>query len=343
MPSDDSLRSRIDTSTATLWILLDGNRLVLAGSLLVGVFAVLVAVVAIDPTPLGAAVARADPVSTLFQALLTAIVTGVTLVVTINQVVLSQELGAAGDQQDRMQGSLSYHEDVAALTGDPASPLQPAELLRVLLATTADRAGDLADAAGRAGDPELRHRIERYTENLVENLDPVERELDAAEFGTFDAIRSALDFEYSVELGEGRRIESLYDAELDEDGSAALDDVLRGLELYGTSREHVKTLYFQWELVALSRVILYVSVPALVVSVAALLTLDAPGAVPGSTLGVAHVSWVIVAAATVGLAPFAVLLSYILRIATVARRTLAIGPLALREIDSDEYAGLGRE
>jgi hypothetical protein len=53
----------------------------------------------------------------------------------------------------------------------------------------------------------------------------------------------------------------------------------------------------------------------------------------GTTAGVTDLVWVVSAAATVSLLPFAVLIAYILRIATVTQRTLAIGPFVLRETD----------
>jgi len=79
-----------------------------------------------------------------------------------------------------------------------------------------------------------------------------------------------------------------------------------------------------------------VAVPALVVTLGGLLTLGNLGTVPGATLGVPNVTWVIVAATTVGVTPFVVLLVYVVRIATVAKRTLAIGPFVLRDRESSD-------
>jgi hypothetical protein len=81
---------------------------------------------------------------------------------------------------------------------------------------------------------------------------------------------------------------------------------------------------------------LYSAVPALVVTIASILTLDNAGSVSGSLFGVANQSWVVLLAVTVSLAPFALLLAYVLRIATVAKRTLAIGPFVLRDTDYSE-------
>jgi hypothetical protein len=147
-----------------------------------------------------------------------------------------------------------------------------------------------------------------------------------------------LNYNYSLKIYEGRRLAHEHEDDLPDEAVDALDAVVKALEAFGVAREHVKTLYFEWELIDLSRVMAYTAVPALLVSAAAILYLDDPAAVPGTTLGVADLVWVVSAAITVALAPFALLLSYVLRLATVAKRTLAIGPFVLRSTDHpDEH------
>ena len=58
--------------------------------------------------------------------------------------------------------------------------------------------------------------------------------------------------------------------------------------------------------------------------------------VTGVTLGVDNLLWLVSGAVSLALVPFMLLLSYILRIATVAKRTLAIGPFILRESDRSD-------
>ena len=55
-----------------------------------------------------------------------------------------------------------------------------------------------------------------------------------------------------------------------------------------------------------------------------------PHTFPGSTLGVDNLSWV-AAGYTVGVAPFIILLSYILRLGTITQWTLSMGPFILQE------------
>ncbi len=103
----------------------------------------------------------------------------------------------------------------------------------------------------------------------------------------------------------------------------------------GPAREHFKTFYFQWELINLSYAILYTAIPALLVSFAMILFFD-PGFVSGTILGTNTVLVVVCVAVTIGIIPFVVLFAYILRISTVAKRTLAVGPFTLFASEGSE-------
>ena len=142
---------------------------------------------------------------------------------------------------------------------------------------------------------------------------------------------AALNFNYSWKLYEARRLAREHEAVLGGEARQAVDDLIEVLEFFGPAREHFKTLYFQWELINLSRAMLYAAVPALVVTASMILYVDGAATVVGSTAGVDNLVWVVAGASAVALVPFLVLVSYVLRIATVAKRTLAIGPFVLRE------------
>ena len=85
---------------------------------------------------------------------------------------------------------------------------------------------------------------------------------------------------------------------------------------------------------------LYAAIPAIIVTVRAILYVDA-GAITGSVLEVDVVVWVVAALVTVTIAPFAILVASVLRIGAVARRTLAIGPFIRR--DTDRSAEIDRD
>jgi len=333
--SADTMRERAGENRAKLWLLLRADRLVVAGVLTAAVFVAFVAVAAAFSPALTEKVAASDPIETLFASMITAIVTGATLVVTIGQLVLTQENGPLGDQQERMDDTLAVRGSVAELTGEPA-PTDPAAFLDALLAAATGRVRALRESVRERDDSDdsdgagLRADIDEFAAGVVGNADASRGRLDGSEFGSFDVVFAALDFNYGRKLGRIERIIDDHGEALTDEEHDLLEELREALSLFGPAREHVKTLYFQWALIDLSRLILYAAVPALVVAGAMVTVVDA-GTVSGSTLGIDHVTLVVGGAFAVALLPFALFVSYVLRVLTLAKRTLAIGPLVLRD------------
>jgi hypothetical protein len=328
----DTMRERVPESSRKFWLLLNANRWLVAGGIVAGVFALVVTVGTLHPTSVRTLLDGGDPMETLFQGLLTSIVTGVTLVLTLSQLVLSQEQGPVGDQRERMEGAMAFRKDVEAIIEDPVSPAQPSAFLRSLVKLTKQRANAVGDAVTELEDADLNDRVAGFVEDVEDNAEAVQRSLEGAQFGTFDVVFAALNYNYSWKIYAARRLRAEHADSLDDDARAAFDDLVDALELFGPAREHFKTLYFQWELINLSRTMLYASIPALAAAVMGIVYLE-PTLFPGTLLGVEYVLFVVSAGVAVSLLPFAFLLSYILRIATVTKRTLSIGPFILRETD----------
>jgi hypothetical protein len=327
------MRARGEANASTFWLFVEAPRLLFVGVLFLGVLLGLV-IVGVAVPEAAQLLRNGDPIETTFQSFLGATITGVTLVLTLNQLVLSQELGAVGDQRERMEGAMSFREDVASVTDDAVVPAEPAAFLRALVLATADRAQTVADGIEteqtQSDDTSAAAEIERLADTVEQNAMTVGDRLADAQFGTFDLLSAALDFDYSLTLYRTRLLRNEHEAELSETQIEALDDLAETLRLFGPAREHFKTLYFQWELVTLSRVILASSIPAILVTASMVLYYDV-GLVGGLLLGVPAPILIVAGAVAVGVLPFLVLLAYILRIATVAKRTLSIGPFTLRD------------
>ena len=330
----EEMAERLPAGPVTSWVLVDGDRRALTGVLLASVFLALAAVGLAWPRSVRAALGSGDPVGTLFQAMVTAIITGVTLVVSINQLVLSQELGAAGDQRDRMAGALSFRSEAAGHIDEPVSPADPASFLRALLSTVRERAERLERGTAATAGDDAQREVASFASAVASEAERARERLDGAEFGTFEVMGAALDFEYSAAIYGAKRLREGDAVSFSAEGRRAMSELLDALELYGTAREHFKTLYFQSELINLSRTVLYVSVPSLVIATAFTLLFD-PKNYPGTVLGLDVAVLLVAAAAAIAVAPFAVLLAYILRVATITRRTLAIGPFVLRDSERD--------
>jgi len=328
---DDMLRERAGQSRTKLWFLLEADRWLVTGILLATVFVSLVVWGYLYPGGV-LSLRSTDSVDTLFQALLTATITGVTLVLTLNQLVLSQELGSVQDQRERMEGAVQFRQDVADAIGAPVSPSRPAQFLRALVQVSGDRAAVLRDEVSESDNDELKNEVNEYARSLTENADSVSEGLDGARFGEFEVISSALNFNYSRKIFVARRIKERYSDSLTEASEGEVERLIRLLEMFGLAREHFKTLYFQWDLINLSRRILAASVPALLVSVVMTLFFDA-GSYSWSFYGTDTLVPFVAAAVTVSVLPFMILLAYVIRIATVTKHTLSIGPFILRETE----------
>ncbi|ADB59499.1 hypothetical protein Htur_0601 [Haloterrigena turkmenica DSM 5511] len=331
----DTMAERSESPTLKHTLLLNANRWLITAGLMLFVFVGLLVVARASPVSLRALMGSADPVETLFQALTTALITGVTLVVTINSLVLSQELGAVEDQRERLDGALEFRTDVESSIDAPISPPEPASFAQAIIAASEDRATDFREAVSESQDEELKERVDNFVDNVTTHADSIRDDLEDADFGTYEVVKAALDYNYSWKIFRARRIKNSHADSFTDEANEAYDDLLESLKLFGLAREHFKTLYFQWELINLSRAMMYVAVPALVVTMAMLLFFDAD-AVVGTYLGVDALVWIVAAASTVAVTPFLLLIAFILRIATMAKRTLAIGPFILRDSSRGE-------
>jgi hypothetical protein len=327
--TENTMRARAGESRVKIWLLLAANRLYVTAVLAIMVFVAFVVSVAVLPPALEPQLRSGDTIETMFSAMLGAIITGVTLVVTIGQLVLSQENGPLGEQRDRMEDSMDFRDYTEELIGAP-SPADPSAFLRNLVDVAQERAEAVREGLSEIDSDQLQWEVDQFTESVIGNSETVRDQLDGARFGTFDVLLAALNYNYGWKIFQVERLAHEHEEDLGQPENDLLDELKTALSLFGPAREHVKTLYFEWALVTLSQMILYAAIPSLVVS-GIMLTVVEPSTVPGTMLGVANVAWLVGGAFTVTLVPFLLFTSYVLRIVTIAKRTLAIEPLILRD------------
>ena len=327
--SPNTLDERINLNRFYDWFLLGGNRFAATGLLAGAVFVGFILVSTLVFPSLQAEIRTADTVETMFSTMIGTVITGTTLVVTISQLVISQENGPLGDQRQRMSDAMDFRTYATSLF-ETAPEADPGRFLSQLLEANKRRADSLEAALDDNADENLRRQVGELVDSLRNNADTTIDELDGAQFGTFDVLGAALDYNYAWKIYQVDRLTQEFADSLDEDDREAFHDLKTALTMFGPAREQIKTLYFQWELIDLSRYILYAAVPALLVA-GSMLAFVGAETFPNATLGVPNVTWVVGAAFTVTLVPFLLFLTYILRIVVVAKHTLAIGPFVLRQ------------
>ncbi|WP_254534773.1 hypothetical protein [Halomarina litorea] len=327
--TENTMRERAGESRLKLWVLLKANRLVLTGVLASLMFVAFVVSGAVLFPPFRQTAITTDVLDTIFTTMTSAVLTGVTLIVSINQLVISQENGPLGDQRQRMSATLDYRDYASELLGT-TTPADPSMFLRALVSATGQRARTFRESIEDSDNEDLKEEVDAFVDSLIENAEEVRDELDGATFGTFDVLFAALNYNYAWKIFQTDRISDEYDSALSDEQQGDLYQLRSSLAMFGPAREHIKTLYFQWALTSLSQLIIYAALPALVVSGIMMSFVDGT-TFTGSTLGISDILWVTAGALTLTLVPFLLFVSYISRIATVAKRTLAIGPLILRD------------
>ncbi|KYH24888.1 hypothetical protein HAPAU_29800 [Halalkalicoccus paucihalophilus] len=310
------------------WFLFEANRLTVTGVLTIACFVLLTGFSMLD-LPFQSILGDGDTIETLFQTLIGVLITGMTLVVSINQLVLSEEFGSLGRQRERMDKSMTFRKDSERefqWTGPP----EPNRFLSTLINTSVDRAKAVQEAVNGNHDPLLRDRVEQLVDRIATSADEITDELEDAPFGEFTIMQAALSYNYSWKIYLVRRLYWEHQESLSEDEQDAIDNLVDILELFGPAEEFFKAHYLQWELVNLSRRILYTGVPALIFSIYAALYLK-PEVISGSVFNVPVLVWLINGGVTFALIPFFIFTAYVFRTASIAKESGAIGPFVLHE------------
>jgi hypothetical protein len=327
----NTMRERSGESRIKIWLFLRTNRVLVTGLLALTFFVAFMGwSVGLAPS-LQAELRDSDTIETLFSTMIGVVVTGTTLVVTINQLVLSQETGPLGDQRKRMADAMDFRTYASDLFGGVV-PADPSAFLLKLVEETERRAEALDRLAAEGDNDEFASQVAALVDSLHGNAKEVEDQLEGAQFGTFDVLFAALNFNYSWKIFQIERLTQEFDSSLTDNQRTALDDLMTALAMFGPGREHIKTLYFQWELINLSQFILYAATPAVLIA-GGMLTFVGAETFSGTVLSIPTVTWAVGVAFTITLIPFLLFTAYVLRIATLAKRTLAIGPLIPRESD----------
>lgn len=305
------------------WAFLDGDRLVVAGLLTAPVFAGCLAL-----GYAGVVRVRGPGVTTLLGSLIGGMLPFITVVLAINQLILAEEFGTTGTFRERLDETEEYRSTVESDTGADVSPAAPAAFLSLLIQTTRERAVALREACDESRSDEFREAVESYVAPIVADAEEASDRLSDAEFGTFEVVSVILWYDDERHLQAGRRIRAAFGDAVTDPVEEAFEDLRAVFEDIHVARQYFKTVYLQQELATLSKILLYVGFVALLGDGFVILTYESLAA------GLGPIALLVVASSAVALvvAPFAVLLAYVLRIATVARRTAAdFGPFLLQQ------------
>ncbi|WP_455448764.1 hypothetical protein [Natrinema thermotolerans] len=311
------------------WVLIQGNRLVVAALLSAVIFALIVGLYELGVINF----VNGSSVTSVASGMIAGTFSLVTLVVSVNQLILSQEFGAAGKARDRFEGVVSFREDVAETAAVSATPTAPMSVLELLIESVRRDAAELADIVADHDD-EVRETVVRYTNSVRERADRVDETLERSDSDadTFAAVWAAINYDEAWQLYVATHLRNDYNESLSPTAKEQFDDLIGTLKLFRVAREQFKTTYLQRELTRFSQLTVYCGVPSILSAiVVGLLYAD----FAGPSLSVVALPYVVAVLIVVVLSPLSLLVSYILRITTITRRTASVGPFVPQK-DPDE-------
>lgn len=307
------------------WLLFDGSRLVVTAVVLLAVY------VLVGPVAHGVLVRVAEPIppEETFVPLVTTFLSGdfllVSIVVSVNSLFTSQEQAPLGQQLDRIEAVGQFRRDLEALVDEPISPAEPGRFLQLVTGAILSEAQALSDDRREDTELDLEADIDEFTARLSRQTDDVNDRLREAS-SSLDLVLATLGYDYSRLANGLRRLRSEHGDAFDEDESDRIERMLALLRQFVTAREYFKTLYLSREFARLSNHLLAVTLPVIVI-VSFVLLHD--GLVPNGH----GVTTVVVVLA---LAPFFLLATYTVRVATVTKRTRAAGQFVVEEQATDD-------
>ncbi|WP_458187467.1 hypothetical protein [Haladaptatus sp. NG-WS-4] len=320
------------------WFLLRGARTSVSVFLLASVLVFMLTLSSIRPIDMRTLLSETNTVQSMFNTLLSGIILLVSIVVSINSIVFSQEITDIENQRERIDASLRYRDRIEEFMDSDVSPARPAEFLRAILHVINQQTTALANIAAKSDDDEFRREAEAFSDWVTADAERTAETLSNAEFGTFRVLLTGLYYDYSRHLNAARRFKRKYGHSLADDEREAINDLVDTLKFFATGREYFKSLYYKRELARLSSRLLYVSLPTIVFSSYVLLALDTNIFPETSAFGVSPLLLFVSISYTVALAPYIILTSYVIRAVTVTLNTLAAGPFILqRGAKIDEF------
>ncbi|PSQ26895.1 hypothetical protein BRD03_08655 [Halobacteriales archaeon QS_9_68_17] len=130
----------------------------------------------------------------------------ITVVLAINQLILTQEFGTTGTFRGRLDETDQFRETVETNAGIETGPATPTAFPRTLVRAARDRAEALREAAAAVDSPDRRDRLRGFAGRVVDEAEHADAALDGARFGSFDVVSVTPDYDDVSQLAAVRAL-----------------------------------------------------------------------------------------------------------------------------------------
>lgn len=219
------------------------------------------------------------------------------------------------------------------------APIEPARVIEVLAETIGDQARALSGSVASSTDEEFIARVTQFAKNVEDDTRWVDDTLDRSDVDAIDGLSVAVEYPDGWQIHTARRLRN-DGPQLTDETERQFDELIDTIRLFSTAQERFKTVYLQRELTKFSQLTIYSGIPAVLSSILIALLY---GDIGGATISIHYLPYVPSLLATVVLIPLVLLAVFILRTATVTRRTAAVGPMLFQKAPEEESAAITSE
>lgn len=315
---------------AELWLLIDAPRWAVIAGLVIGIFGGTLLVGTVGPASIQEYLLDGTAIANAYIELQPGIITAITIVLGINQLVLSPQFGPVSHQRQRLDDILAHRRDVETNADVLSSPTDPAGFLRTITDGMREQLHSLENLTGDSDDAELRNRLAEDIQDIRAGIDPVADGLDRYTFGQIQLLGVAIHYDADKDIHRLHRVRRMYDEELTAAQSQAIKEVQTVLKQYDVAREFFRTRYLQTQFITFSRMMLYTGVPAILMAHYSVGIIGS-GVLTGATVGIPNHLWFESGAFAVTMLPIVVIVTYVARIITIAETSVFIGPFSAKE------------
>ncbi|WP_435178764.1 hypothetical protein [Halorussus sp. AFM4] len=210
----------------------------------------------------------------LFSAFIGGNLTLITVVLSINQLVLSRQLEAPGTLRRQLQDMAEFRDDAAEVSDRQVMPPLPPDFMHQLRQTAQRQAKTLEKRRPSQVDLQSQSELRDFVAKLNKDFEEISSLLEQPGVHPFHALTAVLDTDIGLRIHQARRLKALYHEEFPEEVREEFAELITVLELIDVSRDYFKTIFMQRELSYLSRVLLYVGFPAELVATVMFLVFD---------------------------------------------------------------------
>ena len=299
------------------WVLIEGNRLLIAAGVTAGTFALTLGLIA-------SGTLSVNPRSPIESILGSGVVAGlfslISVTLSINQLVSSRVFGGLDTFQQKFEGGNDLRNRIAEIAEHTSPPIDAAEFISFIGETLREQVIALRDEHDRGGE-EIDEEIASYVDDLAEYAEPV-REV-SNEMPPEKIILTLAGPEFPRYLNRTDDLRSGRYEELTDGERERLDSIANLVSAITVFRQYFKTIALHQELAQLSRQFVFIGFPAVMVALLAPLLYKSN---PAAVLVPHALPLIMSVSLTVVVTPLVLLMVYMLRIATIFMYTVSVAP-----------------